>query len=268
MICATPSGTITPLTSSTWSKTNKLPTIIKISNTEGGFFSRFQSSQSSAPFIRAFGQPPTQEVGERLSAQSHATPQFHRLGGDEFAFYMSATGSSHDLQGWANSVIASLKKPMRIGHRAIEASASVGMAIGPDMSCDALQLYEFADYALYVAKRNGGGMAEIFSTSHRQAMRSEREIEMTLKAADLDLEIHSLFQPIMDTNSGMPQFFEILARWHSPTLGEVYPDTFIPIAERTGLIWRITVCQRRLPRPRGGDRRDLASKLSELEGSG
>ncbi|MCY1667581.1 putative bifunctional diguanylate cyclase/phosphodiesterase [Rhizobium sp. SL86] len=192
-------------------------------------------------FGHAVGDQVLQEMGERLSAQSHATPQFHRLGGDEFAFYMSTTGNTHDLQGWANSVIASLKKPIGIGHRAIEVSASVGMAIGPDMSSDALQLYEFADYALYVAKQNGGGMAEIFSQSHRQAMRSEREIETTLKAADLDREIHSLFQPIMDTNSGMPQFFEILARWHSPTLGEVYPDTFIPIAERTGLISRITV---------------------------
>lgn len=47
------------------------------------------------------------------------------------------------------------------------------------------------------------------------------------------------YQPQLRMSDGTVIGFEALARWHHPTLGEIAPDVFIPLAERTGQIDRI-----------------------------
>ena len=52
-------------------------------------------------------------------------------------------------------------------------------------------------------------------------------------------EIAAVFQPQIDVGSGQVVAVEALARWNHPELGLVRPDTFIPLAEETGLIAEI-----------------------------
>jgi len=53
-------------------------------------------------------------------------------------------------------------------------------------------------------------------------------------------ELELVFQPQMDSRSGSVVGAEALLRWHSPTHGLVSPGLFIPLAERIGLIDRLT----------------------------
>ena len=62
------------------------------------------------------------------------------------------------------------------------------------------------------------------------------ELEAALRIAVRDEQIHVHYQPVIDLNTGGVDGFESLARWTHPTLGVIPPDTFIPIAERLGLI--------------------------------
>src|SRR5690606_39552640 len=66
-------------------------------------------------------------------------------------------------------------------------------------------------------------------------------MEHLLHTADLDEEIYILLQPQFDVESAETTGFEVLARWRSPVLGEVSPIDFIPMAERTGQIGRVTL---------------------------
>ena len=72
-----------------------------------------------------------------------------------------------------------------------------------------------------------------------------RSAMMYPSAQDLDRalregEIHTEYQPKTDLLTGQIVGVEALARWHSPTLGLIPPDQFVPVAEQSGLIARLT----------------------------
>src|SRR5690606_15855427 len=101
-------------------------------------------------------------------------------------------------------------------------------------------LFDRADYATSAAKREARGHAVVFSDSHASAITKVRRMEHLLHTARLEDEIYILVQPQFDVASGATIGFEALARWRSPVLGEISPAEFIPMAERTGQISKIT----------------------------
>ena len=105
---------------------------------------------------------------------------------------------------------------------------------------EAVQDYERADYALYHAKARLRGKPVIFSREHEIEIRKISTIEHTLRQIDLDAELSLHYQPIVNVATTRLVGFEALARWHNPELGDVPPDIFISVAERTELIGTIT----------------------------
>ena len=78
---------------------------------------------------------------------------------------------------------------------------------------------------------------------HERATGAEEaaEIDPALLAAAIENdEIFGLFQPKVTLRERRLVGVEVLSRWRSPVLGLVRPDRFIPLAERTGLIDRLT----------------------------
>ena len=119
-------------------------------------------------------------------------------------------------------------------------AARSGFALAPDAGTTAELLYERADYALYHAKARYRGQPVIFSREHEVEIRKLSTIEHTLRRIDLDAELSLHFQPIVNVGTARLVGFEALARWHNPELGDVPPDVFISVAERTELIGTIT----------------------------
>jgi len=116
----------------------------------------------------------------------------------------------------------------------------MGFAVYPGMAADATDLFENADYALYHGKRTLRGHATLFSADHDAAIHRDSSIEQALRMADLDKELTVVFQPVVDIRSQKTISFEALARWTSPILGLVSPTQFIPVAERAGIVSRLT----------------------------
>jgi len=181
------------------------------------------------------------EVAKRLSQASPEMLEVCRIGGDEFAFFVKGKSAPAELIALGDQLMAALAEPIAIDDLLTSVGCSLGFAVYPDMALTADLLFERADFALYHAKHVGRGRSEIFSEEHQAHLALQGSIEQTLRTANLDKELYPVFQPLVDTQTGRTMAFECLARWNSPTLGHSMPGSFIPVAERAGLITRITL---------------------------
>ena len=177
------------------------------------------------------------QLAQRLQSTS-AGLRVYRLGGDEFG--LLAALDPDEARAAGERLCQSLDTPFQVADLRITIGGSVGIAFsGEGHGADAL--FDRADYALYHAKRVQGGGLCIFTPELEREIRSDRAIEAALQTAVLDREIHIRLQPIVDTASGRIDAVEVLARWHSPQLGSVPPNVFIPVAERSFMIHHITL---------------------------
>lgn len=181
------------------------------------------------------------EVARRLMQDLPDPIAFYRLGGDEFAFHFITDGREEALRAIGRGIIKVVGKPMEIGDLVIRVCGSIGIAVSPDMARTTESLFEYADFALYHAKRTGRAHTEIFSPAHKEALRAQGLIEQALRVADVETEFFPMFQPIVQSDTGEAYAFEVLCRWQSPLLGLVPPGEFVPVAERAGLISNITL---------------------------
>lgn len=179
------------------------------------------------------------EVAARLSTTLTASTAF-RLGGDEFAIIAPLPPENTQLVINANAIAAKLREPYRLPEGTVHISASMGIAVFPELALNCEQLFERADYALYHAKKRQRGGAVLFDTDHEYQINFEAKIESALKQADLENELSVVFQPIIDVRGPQTIGFEALARWDSPQLGKISPACFIPIAERAGIVGSLT----------------------------
>jgi len=176
------------------------------------------------------------EVGARLRRNLLSGDVPARLGGDEFAVLMHATPDEAMLA--AKRLLAVLGEPYEVDGISIFLSASVGVA-GTPCGGDTGQLIRDADLALRYAKQRGKNRVERYEVRYDELLRRRSTLENELRhAIDRD-ELRLVFQPVVALPSMRPVGAEALLRWHHPTLGNVRPDEFIPVAEESGLINRI-----------------------------
>jgi diguanylate cyclase (GGDEF)-like protein len=180
------------------------------------------------------------EVGQRMREQLGPSVFLARIGGDEFALITEVDVSDHDIMGIGGKIAELLRAPFDVQGTAARIGGSIGFAQFPSAARDAEALFERADYALYFAKQNDRGNAIIFSPDHEAEIRQASAVAQALINADLDQELWIAYQPIVDVETSQPVCFEALARWKSPSLGNVPPSIFILAAERTGLITQLT----------------------------
>ncbi|MEP3430411.1 MAG: EAL domain-containing protein [Roseibium sp.] len=186
-----------------------------------------------------FGDHLLTTVGERLQMLDVDELNVCRLGGDEFGFVYYGAPDKAELIG--KKICDVLREPYDIGEISVTVGASCGIAFYPEAGNTAHELFDRADYALYTSKTNSPGTVTVYSADHEARIRSERAIESALQIADLTTEFEVHFQPIVALPKKVVVGFEALARWTSPALGTIPPTEFIPIAERSGLIQKLTL---------------------------
>lgn len=187
------------------------------------------------------------EVASRLSRLRRNTDQLvrlgnadpnaadiSRLGSDEFGLIVRDFGDASNIYTVAKRYIQSLATPLKIGDHEVQVSASIGIAVFPDDGQLCEELVNSAERALQQAKQDGGNMFRR-SSLHPDAERLI-QIETALHGALERGEFRLFYQPKIDLGSNQIIGMEALLRWTHPTLGEVPPATFIPIAENSGLI--------------------------------
>jgi FOG: EAL domain len=140
---------------------------------------------------------------------------------------------------FAGSVLDFLNTPIRLGERTIHIGASIGIASGTLIECTTSELFRRADIAMYHSKITGKGRvthydAELNSVRERQ-LAIENQIRNGLERDEFEV----WYQPIIDARSQKMSSVEALVRWPRRPGGELGPDTFITIAETSGLIYKL-----------------------------
>ncbi len=87
-------------------------------------------------------------------------------------------------------------------------------------------------HALLLSNPRNPRLEKGLATSYPTA----QELDQALR----DGELHTEYQPKTDLVTGEIVGVEAFARWHSPTLGIIPPDQFVPVAEQSDLIGRLT----------------------------
>lgn len=122
----------------------------------------------------------------------------------------------------------------------LQLSVSVGVAIYPDDGKSYATLIKRAEQATESAKLKGRGGAEFFSSLQGPDMPEDFFIVQGLNHALEAGQLHLEYQPIVDIRTGRPVKAEALLRWEHPTLGRVSPAVFIPLAEKYGIIRKLS----------------------------
>jgi len=176
------------------------------------------------------------QVGERLCAVCSTNEVCGRLGGDEFAVVIRDVPDQLYVDRLARAIIEALSAPYDVdGHRLV-IGASIGSALAPQDGNAAEALIRCADLAMYCSKHAGRGNHQRFVPSMHAEAEERRELEVALREALANDELHLVYQPVVDVPTGEVVSFEALVRWTHPQRGPIPPAKFIPIAEEARLI--------------------------------
>ncbi len=177
-------------------------------------------------------------VGERFRHRIGNRGSIARLGGDEFASACVVT-HTEALILIARELADSLADPITLDGVTVRVDASIGASISPDHGSDYTELLRSADVAMYEAKRTQSSVCTYhaeFDLNTRERLALVHDLRTAIDERALVLH----YQPTLDMRSARVRGVEALVRWHHPTRGLLYPDSFVPLAERVGLIPQLT----------------------------
>ena len=176
-------------------------------------------------------------VGERLLAAQRETDTAARLGGDEFAILIDDLGDADQAVAVAERISISLHEPLEVSGHQVTIATSIGVAVGGGTIDDAHSLLRNADLAMYHIKQTEQEQPwTLFEDHMYTSFLERRDIEADLRRALENRELLIHYQPVVHLETGRLSSVEALLRWDHPARGMIPPDTFISVAEETGLI--------------------------------
>ena len=175
---------------------------------------------------------------ERLSNSVRPTDHLARLGGDEFAVIVPDANEAEVLRV-AERIRASLVNPFALEGMWLEIEASIGLAMHPEHALLAEDLLRLSDVAMYVAKESRCGVATYSAHSDRNSADRLTLLGELRQALDDDA-LTLQYQPKVSLRDGSLMGVEALIRWQHPQRGFIPPDEFIPLAERSGIMYLLT----------------------------
>ena len=159
-----------------------------------------------------------------------------RFGGDEFVVLLAGDRAEKDIINWVDALVQHLSAVYQLEGSEVNTSPSVGVAICPRDAQDLDTLIRYADAAMYSAKRAGRGQYRFFDPSLNVVDVEEFRLEQAFREALKQRQFVLHFQPQVALDNMSIIGYEALVRWQHPEFGLIYPDRFIPIAERSGFI--------------------------------
>jgi predicted signal transduction protein with EAL and GGDEF domain len=175
-------------------------------------------------------------VAERLKKWAREQDTVARIGGDEFLIALASVNDDSAAAIAAGRIMEAMNSDFVIQGRTFNVSCSIGIILFPDHGADNEALIKNADAAMYTAKDSGRNHFRFFTRDMNAQVMERLTLENGLRLALERQELFLVYQPQMDVATGKITGLEALLRWRHPEMGLVPPDTFIRVAENSGLI--------------------------------
>ncbi|MEP0709259.1 MAG: EAL domain-containing protein [Parvibaculum sp.] len=178
-------------------------------------------------------------IARRLESLVTQDDTVARIDGDAFAVLLTTRTERDDALAFAEQAGEFLHQPIEVAGHEVYPSCSVGVAICEDAHEHPEELFTEAEIAMYRAKRSGKARIDLFEPGMRKETDDHLSLETDLRHAIDRKELEVYYQPIMSLKDGAVRGFEALIRWNHPKEGLLTPDSFVPLAEETGIITEI-----------------------------
>src|SRR6202034_3694816 len=175
-------------------------------------------------------------LSDRMAAHLRGLDALARLGGDEFGIVLVGVSKPEEILTPLRQVI---EHEVEISGLPITVEDSIGYVVSPEYGENVDELLQRADVAMYVAKAQHAGVIRYDPSQNHYDAANLTLVSELRHAIDED-EIVLFYQPKVSLEDGSVEAVEALVRWQHREFGLLSPDRFIPLAEQTGLIDRVT----------------------------
>lgn len=180
-------------------------------------------------------------AARRLEECMRAEDTLARLGGDEFGVVLEDVTEPWGVNLVAEKIIEGLRAPFEVEGQTLVLGVSIGISLYPSDGKHAPILIRNADTAMYRAKERGGNISHFYTPALTEAVQQRLSTESALRQAIVEGELELYFQPIMEIASERIVAAEALLRWRTRDRGLILPESFLPVAEMSGLIIQVGV---------------------------
>src|SRR5258708_7166208 len=187
-------------------------------------------------FGHAVGDGLLKEVAVRLRAAVRSDDFVARIGGDEFCVLMQDIADPREAAAVAQKLLHELHSSYRVAAYDVVSGGSIGIACVPMDGDDVPTLLKLADSAMYRAKQLGRNGYQFFSAAARENAAAAAALADELRGGLARGELFLVYQPRIDVATRQVVGAEALLRWQHPRLGVLPPESFLPLADDTGLL--------------------------------
>ncbi len=178
-----------------------------------------------------------QQVADRFRQAVVGEETLGRFGGDEYMLVTSEPTDEAGAAAVAARLAQELREPLLLPDGdEIFVTASIGISFTTDPTVAPESLIRDADVAMYRAKDQGRSQWVVFQPNLDQRAVERLAHERALRSAIEGGQFELHYQPVVQLSDGAMTQVEALVRWNRPGHDLVMPNSFIPIAEETGLI--------------------------------
>lgn len=162
-----------------------------------------------------------------------------RLGGDEYLVILNGDYDQQAIDNICDGLLTIINNNFYLNRRNVRVSASIGIASSPEDGDSLEDIIKAADSAMYHNKAEKQHSYERYNPYLKAPRDRQLLIEQHLYSAIERNELELHYQPIHNTNNNSIEAIEALIRWKHPTLGTIFPNEFILIAQSNGYIYTI-----------------------------